>query len=204
MSGYTGRLNQRVQLKNLLTFTGRLPVVITLTGKVLRSYLGPPKKVAGNASDSTPRDLPPYHLYFALRTVGVNAIVPTPGSVVVDPGGKEYEVLGQPREMLANRRVYGYEVPVLPIELLYPNTGTTADPNGGTVEVPFSMWPGTETPEQRGEYDNMLGEAPASAWELLRVTNATLKVGEDVFRVTSALLNLEQPHVALRLRRRDS
>lgn len=203
MSGYTGRMNERFAVLNVLSWDGRNPVLTATPTVTLRGILGKPKRVASGVD--SPRQFPKYTLEFAKRTVGIDTVVPTEGSRVQGPDGVVYEILGKPRDLTSNRNTYGYAVPMLPVTTLYPNLGTLGGVGGGLgAGINFSMFTNSQAARDRGEYDELEGEAPASTWAQLRVTNASLTLEGDVYRITSAILNREQPHVALKLRRRDS
>lgn len=207
--GYTGRMSIPGTIVQLLTWSGRTPVLTgDLTAPDFRCSMTSPKRARSAGEDSSPRELPSYKLQIASQTTGVDVTVPTGGSTV-RVRGVEYEVLSDPRELISYGDAYAYEASVLPVTTLYPQVAAVAGV-GGTESGPevlatFSLWSESEGPRSRGEYEELRGEAPVHLWTALRETNVTLVQDDaEVLKVTSALLNLESPHVALRLRRRAS
>jgi hypothetical protein len=91
---------------------------------------------------------------------------------------------------------------VLPLEVLYPYSGYIRgqDRTELVSYVIFAMWSGDETARDTGTYRDWDAEAPIEFRNFLRA-NHNINLGNDWYKITSAVVNYDEPRVNLTLRR---
>jgi hypothetical protein len=111
-----------------------------------------------------------------------------------------YELLTAPEALRRGQRVAGYQAEVLELSDLYP---IEAEVEGvsAVATVPLSLYTGSEQVLGHGDYEDYEGQAPIEFWEWLEPDNTRLLIDDHRFSVTSSVLDVQIPHVKLRLRK---
>ena len=187
-------LNKQARVVRRVSVSAQRSVgVADVPEQVFRAALSPPGDFSLSTQDS-PRENPSATLRWRSGPFG-----PTPppqAGARIDVDGRVYEALAGPLELRHGSRVVGYELPVMPVNLLYPLTGTLVQQDGVAIipAMSLALWETSDDHADRGEYLNFDGEAPPEyAADFMR--NRALMVGTERHVITSALVDATGPRV---------
>lgn len=171
----------------------RVVTVVDVPETTFRAALTHPADTVTRVDDS-PRENPPYTIQWRNGILGPSSNPQAGARLAIDAA--TYEVLAGPLTLYHGSRVVGYEVPVMPVSLLYPYESSMVQQDGAVV-VPllsFALWMAGDEHVNRGEYLNLDGEAPpeyASAFS----RNRALIVDGDRYMITSSWVDATGPRV---------
>jgi hypothetical protein len=102
-------------------------------------------------------------------------------------------------------RITGVEFAVLPVQILYPQTGILSDMDGHPIisNMPLALWAPVESHDiNAGEYEDYEAEAPIE-FGLSLMRNVDIMVGTVRYRIIAAEVDLGLVNVHMRLRKAD-
>lgn len=111
-----------------------------------------------------------------------------------------WELLSTPEPHRLGERVEGYQAEVLELGELYPMSAEVEDAPSAEP-VPLSVYAGSEQVSGHGDYEDYDAEAPIEFADTLDADNRVLLLDDKRWRVVSALVDFQIPHVRLRLRK---
>lgn len=157
-----------------------------------------PRSSAGSGS---PRSRPAWTLRWRTGPFGPPEPVPAASSRLT-LGLVAYELIETPRALMRGRSEVGQEVRAVPVTELYPFTGQLTEQSGVEVlaAIPFAMWSPSERRDSTGNYEDVSAESSVEFGSAIK-RNRQIHVGGRIFRVLTAITELDVPRVVYGLRR---
>lgn len=159
------------------------------------------RKGGHTSDDPSPRNRPAKTLRYQDGVMGPIGARLTAGNRV-GVGSVTYELLQDPKEVTDGLISVAWEVPVLPVEELYPLEGELQEQGGESAINPvrFSLYTPSETHGDRGTYENGSGECPIDLHTEVR-TNRQFVAGGKTYKIISATVDHVGKFCALELRK---
>lgn len=186
-------LNTQCQVIRRVTVNGQRTVVVTDVPEPGFLVQFTPPDGGSSGDGRSPRDDPPYTVRWRAGRFGPVQRPQAGDRALIATAS--YELLGGTRELWEGPRLVGYEVEVMPVDILYPYEATLTEQTGAVIgTVPVALWESSDEHRDQGEYLNFEGEAPAE--HLLAITrNKALNLNGVPHRVTSTMLDASGPRV---------
>lgn len=189
-------LSDRARIVRRVSLSTGAPVVVDIEEGAFPCQLSAPTE----SGSGSPRDTPPHLLRWARGIYGPGSSLSGSSRIYVQ--GFLFECTSaSTREIRQGSWVAGYEVNLVKVSDLYPLQAQLTEQNKTVViaAMPCGLWSPSESHQDRGEYENWLGEAPVNYWADVRI-NRSLVIAGKRYRITSSVLELTPPRVSFEVR----
>jgi len=112
-----------------------------------------------------------------------------------------WELLEDPRPVVVGTHTVGWEVRVMDVDELYPRIALVeglGDTEIGAVSL--DLFSPDQDHRETGTYTNYEADAPIEHRDVLE-RNRQIRLGDQVFKITSAVVDLDVPHLRIGLRK---
>lgn len=187
-------LPYRVAILERVTLVNGLPVA-TASADVLYGQLSESEP---SSTETSPRTQSVQELRYPYDSI----VDPPPrAGSTLQIDNDVYIQTNQPSQLKSGTRRVGWRVQVSSLADAFPITGEATGQDGTDYgPISFSMWSSLDNTDTSGEREERQGEAPFSAYAILKVFNVYLQVGDERWRPIWCLLDAEEGVTKLRLR----
>lgn len=192
--------NQRAHLVRRVTVNADRTVTVDEAALNGVFYVGIEPPRSQRSGEDSARAAPPYMLRWSRGPLGPSGVVPGAGSRIM-VAEAEYELLFDPKQLLAGRSPVGWEASAQLVDALYPFTGALQTQAGAALgPIAFDLWSPSESHGATGTYEDYTAHAPIDFRDVLE-RNQRIVLGGRTYNVLNVNEHTIEPHLTFSLRR---